>query len=176
MKNVAITGFMGTGKTSMGKMLAGRLGYAFVDLDKAIEKEARKSIPQIFKDDGEGYFRQLEKDTLKKCLQRRHLVLSTGGGTVKDPDNRALIHETCMIICLTASPTTILRRTAKHGERPVLDGKDHGDRLKAIEELIKSREGIYSDADYTIDTSELSPMQVMNDAANFLKRRGIPHA
>ena len=93
MKNVVLIGFMGTGKTSTGRALAQRLGRAFVDLDRMIEEEAGRSIPEIFASEGEAAFRALEREAVRRTAKRRALVISTGGGTVKDAANMALLKE-----------------------------------------------------------------------------------
>lgn len=173
MKNVVLIGFMGTGKTSTGRILAQRLGRAFVDLDAAIEEEAGRSIPEIFAAEGEAAFRALEKEAVKRVAARRALVISTGGGTVKDAANVTELKRSGAVICLTASVDAVLMRTAHVGERPVLDGKDAGDRRRAVEDLMEERRSLYAVADYSVDTSELSPLQVADDVIGYLKREGV---
>ena len=164
MKNVVLIGFMGTGKTSTGRALAQRLGRAFVDLDRMIEEEAGRSIPEIF---------ALEREAVRRTAKRRALVISTGGGTVKDAANVALLKENGAIICLTASVDAVLARTAHVGDRPVLDAKDAGDRRQAVADLMEERRELYDVADYSVDTSDLSPLQVVDDIAGYLKREGV---
>lgn len=176
MKNVVLIGFMGTGKTSTGKALASRIGCAFADVDQRIERAAGMTIKEIFSQKGEACFRQYEKDVVQELARHKNFVISTGGGTVKDPENLALLQQNGIIICLTASLDAILSRTEKHGVRPVLDAHDHGDRRQAIQELLDSRRGIYAQADYTVDTSTVSPLQVTTDIVYYLKREGILHA
>ncbi len=176
MKNVVLIGFMGTGKTSTGRMLANRLGYAFADLDQKIEAEEKMSIKTMFAERGETYFRAAEAAMVKRFATKGHVVISTGGGTVKNPDNMAELRKNGWIICLTAGVDTILERTGRRGTRPVLDSADHGDRRKAIAELLASRAKFYAGADYTVDTSKLSPMQVTEEILHFLKREGAVHA
>lgn len=175
MKNIVLIGFMGTGKTSTGKVLAQRLGKAFIDMDSRIEEEQGVSIPEIFETKGEPHFRQLEKDLVKKLSERANAVISTGGGTIKDPENVALLKKSGLIVCLTASPEVILERTERKGERPVLDGADKGDRLSAIEKLLAEREQFYKQADYFIDTGDMSPLQVAERIVHTLKSRGELH-
>lgn len=175
MKNIVLIGFMGTGKTSTGKVLAQRLGKAFIDMDNRIEEEQGVSIPEIFETKGEPHFRQLEKDLVKKLSERANAVISTGGGTIKDPENVALLKKSGLIVCLTASPEVILERTERKGERPVLDGADKGDRLSAIEKLLAEREQFYKQADYFIDTGDMSPLQVAERIVHTLKSRGELH-
>ncbi|MBQ1867451.1 MULTISPECIES: shikimate kinase [Selenomonas] len=176
MKNVILIGFMGTGKTSTGKMLASKLGCAFIDMDQKIEEEAGMCIPDIFAQKGEAHFRQLEKDLVERLSARRNAVISTGGGTVKNPDNVAAFKKSGIIICLSASVDAVLERTKRHGTRPVLDQADQGDRRKAVESLMAERKDLYKQADFTVDTSDLSPLQVVDVIVRFLKTRGVLHA
>ena len=173
MKNVVLIGFMGTGKTSTGRILAQRLGRAFVDLDTKIEEEAGRSIPEIFAAEGEAAFRAMEKDMVRRMAARRGLVISTGGGTVKDAANVAELKKNGAIVCLTATVDAVLARTAHVGDRPVLDRKDAGDRRRAVEDLMAERRALYEVTDYSVDTSELSPLQVVDDIIGYLKREGV---
>lgn len=173
MKNVVLIGFMGTGKTSTGRTLAQRLGRSFVDLDRMIEEDAGRSIPEIFASEGEAAFRALEKEAVKRVAARRALVISTGGGTVKDAANVTELKKNGTIVCLTASVDAVLARTAHVGDRPVLDQKDEGDRRRAVADLMEERRDLYAVADYNVDTSELSPLQVVDDIIGYLKRAGV---
>ncbi len=173
-KNIVLIGFMGTGKSSCGKSLANRLGCAFVDLDKYIEGKEKMSIPEIFAAKGEAYFREKEREAVREVTQRKGVVIATGGGTIKDEENFALLKERGVIVCLTADVDTILARTARRGERPMLDGQE--DRRKGVEELLASRQGMYARADYSVDTSTLSPMQVTEEICSFLRVGGIIRA
>ena len=159
--NLILIGFMGTGKTSLGKLLAEKLGRGFIDIDQKIEQDAGLSIPQIFEKYGEKYFRELEKNAVKEITQRRGLVIATGGGTIKDEENLRLLKNSGVIVCLTTEPEEILRRTERRGERPMLDAEE--DRLTTIKKLLAERQQFYSQADYTIDTTDWSPLQIMND-------------
>lgn len=152
---------MGTGKTSLGKLLAEKLGRSFIDLDQKIEQDTGLTVPQIFEMYGEKYFRELEKKAVEEVSQRRNLVIATGGGTVKDEENIRMLKSSGMIICLTTEPEEIFRRTERRGERPVLDGGE--DRLATIKKLLAERQKFYAQADYTVDTTDWSPLQIMND-------------
>ena len=184
--NVILTGFMGTGKTSLGKLLATKLGRPFVDIDKKIESEQKISIPKIFEQFGEEYFRELEKSAVRELCERRGLVIATGGGTVKDVENLRLLKDSGLLICLTCSPEEIFLRTARRGERPVLDGgekamrnakcvmrndSDGGEeRLETIKKLLAERKEFYDRADYHIDTTEWSPLQIIDDICRYLRQ------
>ena len=167
-ENLILIGFMGTGKTSLGKLLANRLGRGFIDLDQKIEHDADMTIPQIFELHGEKYFRELEKKAVREVSERKNLVIATGGGTVKDAENVLLLKNSGVIICLTTDPEEIFRRTERRGERPVLDGGGE-ERLETIKKLLAEREIFYSQADYTIDTTDWSPLQIMNDICEHFK-------
>ena len=160
MKNVVLIGFMGTGKTSVGRLLAARLGCSFHDLDKKIEERCGMSIPAMFAEHGEPYFRAREKEAVYDAAGRTRLVIATGGGTVKDPENVALLRQNGILVALIADIDTILARTAAYGARPVLDNADAGDRRAAIAQLLKERSGLYEGADLTVDTTGRSPLEI----------------
>lgn len=172
MTNVVLIGFMGTGKSSTGEMLASRLGCAFLDLDRYIERQEGQTVSEIFADKGEEHFRCLERRAVRDITARQNLVLATGGGTVKDEENRRILQAWGVMVCLMAKAEVILARTSRRGERPVLDTMEQGDRRQAIEQLLRSRAGVYDKADYFVDTSELSPLQVVDEIARYLRRGG----
>ena len=167
--NVILTGFMGTGKTSLGKLLATKLGRPFVDIDKKIEAEQKLSIPKIFEQFGEEHFRALEKSAVKELSERRGLVIATGGGTIKDEENLRLLKSSGVLICLTTEPEEIFNRTARRGERPVLDGGGD-ERLATIKKLLAERKKFYDRADYQVDTTEWSPLQIIDDICKYLRQ------
>lgn len=171
--NVVIIGFMGTGKSSSGEMLASRMGRKFVDTDKLIEEREGMRINTIFAEKGEDYFRDLETKTVAELSEKRRLVISTGGGIVKRHENMELLKKNGIVICLTADIDTILMRTEKKGERPVLDREDTGDRRSAIEKLIDERKELYEQADYSVDTSDRSPLEINEEILQILRRVGI---
>ena len=160
MKNIVLIGFMGTGKTSVGHLLAVRLGCAFHDLDKKIEAWCGMTIPAMFEQHGEAYFRAREKEAVRAVSARMNLVIATGGGTVKDAENVALLRQNGILVALTADVDTILQRTAARGTRPVLDGADAGDRRAAVVRLLEERSSLYETADITVDTSGRAPLEV----------------
>lgn len=173
MKNVVLTGFMGTGKSICGKTAAQQLGYRFADLDREIENKFGMTIPEIFARHGEQYFRRQEKEMVRFWAAQSNVVISTGGGTVKDAENVAALKSTGRLICLTADVDTLLERTGRHGRRPVLDARAAGlggDRRLAIQSLLEERQHIYEQADYTIDTGELSPMQVAMKISEYIRK------
>jgi shikimate kinase len=157
--SIALIGFMGTGKTAVGKLLAQRLGKEFIEMDALIEKKAGKNIPEIFRQDGEMTFRELEIEITKGITGKRNAVIACGGGIVLNAINIERLRRESVIVCLTASPSAILKRTASDkAGRPLLAVAD---RLRQIKELLKFRRPFYEKAaDITINTSRLKPEAV----------------
>jgi len=158
MKNLYIVGFMGTGKTVAGRALSKKLRSDFVDLDACIEEKAGASIADIFRANGEEYFRSLEKQALLAASVKKGAVVSCGGGIVIDPDNMALMKETGICICLSASPQEILKRIGATNHRPLLHNADPLDR---IQKLLSDRDSYYRQADVIIDTTNLSVEEIV---------------
>lgn len=156
-ENIILTGFMGTGKSVVGKIIAKKTGLAFVDTDELIVDKAGKSISSIFEEDGEGAFRQIEAQVISEACKIKGRVISTGGGAVTIEDNLRIMKESGVLLALTASSDVIMKRIENEGHRPLL--KDDNSKKK-IEELIFSREPYYKKADIVIDTSNLSPNDV----------------
>lgn len=156
--NTYLVGFMGTGKTAVGKELAKRKNWQFADLDELIERKDKRKIAEIFAQDGEPHFRKLEKEALEEISAKGDFVVACGGGIVIDPENIKLMKETGTIVCLTASADVILERTSKFTHRPLLQVDKPKEK---IEELLRIRAPYYAQADKTIDTSELSVREVV---------------
>lgn len=167
LNNLYLWGFMGTGKTTIGKIAAEKLKFEFVDLDEVIEKSTGLSIPQIFKKQGEKKFRELEKTALKKVSLRTHQVISLGGGVVEDIENRKIIKDTGLVVCLTASVSTILKRT-RNSSRPLLNTSDP---KATITKLLQKRHKYYKQADFFVKTDNLTPEQAALKIINLLKNR-----
>ncbi len=153
IRNIYIVGFMGTGKTSAGRLVAGRLGLDFVDMDTLVTEREKRSIPDIFRDAGEPYFRALEKKIVGELTQKNGLVVSCGGGTFVDPENIAVLKRTGTVVCLTSSPERILERTKRYVHRPLLRVADP---LSRIRELLRERRPSYEQAHHLIDADRLS--------------------
>jgi shikimate kinase len=153
--SIALIGFMGTGKTAVGRLLAEKLGKEFVELDAVIEKKAGKSIPEIFRQSGEIGFRELEIEATGEVAGKKNTVIACGGGIVLNKINIDRLRGECVIVCLTASPQVIIKRTsADMEERPLLAVPD---RARQVEELLKFREPYYKrSADVTINTTRIS--------------------
>lgn len=154
MKNIAIIGFMGAGKTAVGRELADRLHREFVEMDSLVEHRAGKSVARIFEEDGEAAFRQLEIEVTREVSLREGTVIACGGGVVLNQINVDRLRPTSRIVYLTASPAVILKRIAGDDRRPLLNVTE---RPQAIRELLKLRQPLYRRAaDIVIDTSRLS--------------------
>ena len=157
--NIVLVGFMGTGKTAVGKTLASALGFKYIDTDLMIEAEAKKSIPEIFAIEGEPAFRKYEVNAIRRITHLKGYIIATGGGAVMLDENIANMKRAGLVICLTATPEVIYERTRKHNYRPLLRTPDP---MKKIKALLKIRESQYQKADYVIDTSNLSVDAVVN--------------
>jgi shikimate kinase len=133
-RNIILTGFMGTGKTTVGKLLADLLGYGFVDTDDLIEARHGRSIPQIFAESGEAAFRQMERDMAQALAEQEDLVIATGGRLMLDPVNVAALGQNGRIFCLVATPEEILMRVMQAGvaERPLLSGDNPQERIATL--------------------------------------------
>ena len=153
--NIVLIGFMGTGKTAVGRVLAKRLNRKLIEIDAVIEKTAGKTIPDIFKDYGEINFRELEIEAVKQAAAGEKQVIACGGGAVLNTINIDRLRVTGVIINLIARPKIILKRTAReNGSRPLLNVEQP---LERIKELKKFRKPFYDRAaDITINTSKLS--------------------
>ncbi len=151
--NIILTGFMGTGKTTLGRLLAERLGYEFIDTDTLIETQIGQTIAELFQTEGEAAFRKLESKLVEELAQKEGLIIATGGGLVLDPNNVVALGKTGKIICLTASPEEILARVSKQQDvRPLLQEEDP--QAKIIE-LLQQRDSTYRQFPQ-LSTSKLS--------------------
>jgi shikimate kinase len=156
-RNIVLVGFMGTGKSTVGKWLATSLGWRFADSDEAVIRYAGDSISEIFCKHGEAYFRLLESQVLKEILAEDQQVLATGGGVVLAGENRACMLENGFVIALNASPETIIRRVSSDQSRPLLQG----DLQERVYALLEQRKHAYDFAHATIDTSDLTTEQIV---------------
>ena len=142
----------------MGKELAKRKKWQFLDLDEFIELKEKRAIADIFAQSGEPYFRRLEKNTLKEVSGQKNFVVACGGGIVTDPINIKAMKETGLMVCLNAKPEVILKRTSGYLHRPLLNVKDP---KKQIDLLLKLRAHYYAQAHFCVDTSKLSVKEVV---------------
>ena len=159
MKNIVLVGFMGTGKSVVGRMLAKDLKRPFVDLDERIAKEAGQSIEQLFATEGEAVFRQRESKEVQAVASLQGVVIAAGGGVLLDEENVRALKVSGTLVCLTARPEVILQRTKGTSRvRPLLSGPNPRER---IEELLRLRAPSYAQADITIDTSDRPVQEVV---------------
>jgi shikimate kinase len=159
-KNIVLTGFMGTGKTSTGRVLARKLGTRFIDTDKLIEKEAGILIGEIFEKLGEPYFRRLEREIVKKVSEEIGVVIAVGGGAIVNPANLADLKRHGIVVSLTATPEVILSRIEMNLDRPLLKVKD---KIGKIKDLLVDRAPYYEKANITVNTDDKSPEQVAEE-------------
>lgn len=158
--NILLTGFMGAGKTTVGKKLAKRLGYFFIDTDREIEKEQGCSITEIFKYGGEECFRDLETDILQKLQTKQNLVIATGGGMVLRNENRNLMQSLGTRVYLKVELQELMRRLKKDKKRPLLQKSKPEEHIL---EMLQQRKSIYEEAECIIDTTDLSPHQMVTE-------------
>ncbi len=164
-RNIYLVGFMGTGKTTVGKLLAVSLKKKFLEMDEAIEQRDGRSIADIFSGKGEAYFRKIEKDILKEISQNKNLVVSCGGGVVMDKENLDILNRTGVTICLQAGAEIIYGRVRNEKMRPLLNVSDP---QAKIEELLTLREPFYRQVRLRLDTGRSSPSQVVEEITRIL--------
>jgi shikimate kinase len=170
--NIILIGFMGSGKTSVGKLLAERLGYGFQDTDSLIEIQEQESIGHMFETKGEAYFRDLETMLLRKMQpELTHTILSTGGGLVLREQNRELLRGLGYVFYLKASDETIVDRLKEDKTRPLLQGED----LSAkVERLQKERMPIYlATAHKMIQTDDKTPAEIVDEILKELQKEQL---
>lgn len=156
---IYLTGFMTSGKSTIGPILANVLGLDFYDLDQEIEKQEKRTIVQIFEENGEEYFREVENKTLKTFAKEKGVVVSLGGGTILQPCNYELLKRTGKIVYLRVSSKTLYKRLKNKIDRPlfrdmVLNEKNEDEFLKKIEEMLEKRKKFYEKADIIIDSED----------------------
>lgn len=162
-----LVGFMGAGKSSVGRVVARRLGVPFVDLDRRIEERAGATIEGIFAARGEGAFRELEKEAVREAVAVPGRVIAAGGGAFLDPGNRGRLSAYAPVVFLDASPETVLARLAPDRSRPLLRGADRAARVK---ELLEARRPLYALADLAVATDGLTVEEVADRVLGLLGR------
>jgi shikimate kinase len=153
-RNIVLTGFMATGKSTVGQIIATKLGRVFYDVDAAIEHRTGLTIPRIFAEHSEPFFRAIEKGICHEIALQKNLVVATGGGAIIDDDNRAALLKTSFVVCLIASPEVIEARLQQFDARP-LAGR--------WRELLEKRLSIYESLSNIIDTTGKIPEQVAEE-------------
>lgn len=170
MENIILIGFMGAGKTEVGKLLAKKLKMTLLDTDSMIEKEQGKSINDIFAKEGEGAFRDMESKMLDELANKKMRVISTGGGIILRPGNIKKLQALGRVVLLWAGPDTVYERLKNEKNRPLLNVEDPKARIR---EILAFREPIYrSVAELEVDTSRLSPEEACNRIMAYLKKAG----
>jgi len=149
IRNLALIGFMGTGKSTVGRVVAEMLNFRFLDTDHIIEERAGTRIKDIFEQHGEPAFRDLERRLVEELAQCTDTVLATGGGLPLNPANMDSLKSHALVVCLWASPEKILDRVKAHAHRPLLNDPDP---LTRIRELLAIREPFYRQADVLVNT------------------------
>jgi len=163
MKNkiIFLTGFMGSGKSTIGPILANTIGWDFYDLDKIIEEKIGLKVSDIFEKFGEVHFRKIEKETLNELTKKENIIVSLGGGTIVDEENLNSIKKAGRLIYLKASPGIVYERLKFKRDRPVLvrDGiinLNKNEFVEKVSKLLEARKEYYEKADITIDTDNIS--------------------
>lgn len=172
MGNVILIGYMGCGKSSVGVKLSYRLKQPFLDTDKMIENRAGKMISEIFDEEGEAYFRNLETETITELLNQKHwYIISTGGGLPMRSENREVLKKLGKVIYLRTKPETIYNRLKGDTTRPLLRGDDP---LGKITEMISQRGPVYEEAaDEIIDVDKLSFEQILSKISQMVSNKEI---
>lgn len=166
--NLILVGFMGSGKSSVGRVLASRLQFQFVDTDQLITQRAGCEITAIFEKQGEEAFRDLETETLRSMDTREHCVIATGGGIVVKERNHALLRSLGVVVCLKADPKVIFERVSRNTKRPLLQTANPKD---TIMNLLAARQPLYEKvAEVTIDGSSLQHEQVADRVIDACRR------
>jgi len=170
MGNVALIGFMGTGKSSVGIRLAERLKWKFIDTDCRIQERVGMCIPEIFQRYSEEGFRREESKVIQEVAQLNYCVIATGGGVVLREENIQKLRKSSILICLQAEPEVILQRIKGDDSRPLLNQQNP---LKIIKKLLDIRGENYRCADFYVDTSHRDLDSIIEEILIYLKSRGI---
>ena len=170
-----LTGFMASGKSTIGPILANTIGWDFYDLDKEVEKKEGKKIVRIFEHEGKKYFRRVEAEILKYLSTKKNIIIALGGGTLINPVNRRVINKTGKLIFLKSSPNVLYKRLIHKRDRPILfSGNDEEDTegilLQKIEHLMNERIKYYEQADYVFDTDKESVGVIVDRITKLVKR------
>jgi shikimate kinase len=164
---IVLVGLMGAGKTTVGRRLAEKLGFAFVDADHEIELAAGQTIPEIFAQHGEAYFRDGERKVIARLLENGAQVLATGGGAFMNAETRATIKRNAISIWLRADFDLLMRRVRRRSNRPLLQNDDPE---AVMRKLIAERYPVYAEADITVDSRDVAHTSIVNSIIRSLAR------
>ncbi len=165
-KNIVLVGLMGSGKSAVGRTIAKKLNRRFIDTDRHIERRVGKTIADIFSSEGEESFRNYEKEIIKKVSQYVGIVIATGGGAIKDPENFKYLKESGWIVALCASPEVLYKRIAGKRTRPLIANEE--DPVKVLEEIYNQRKTMYSQADFQINTEDKEINEIADEVIELL--------
>jgi shikimate kinase len=168
MKNLVLVGFMGSGKTSAGKLAAARLGMKFVDMDEMIEQRHNQTISKMFETQGEAFFRRHERSLVRELAAEQDRVIATGGGVVLDPNNLRDFGRAGVVICCWVDAPVAYERTKAVKHRPLLEADP--DRLAGVESLLRQREPLYRAIPNRIDTSAMTVEQQADEIVRIYKQ------
>lgn len=168
-RSILLSGMMGSGKSAVGRRLAERLGWRFIDTDEEVASVTGMSVGEIFATLGEDHFRVLEREAVRQ-LPEKGAVVALGGGAVVDPENRALLAAKGSLVFLEADPQTLARRIGEAAERPLLAGTSGDDRLERLRQLLAVRIEAYASADLRIRTDERTVEEVCDAILRGLAR------
>ncbi len=167
--NLVMIGFMGVGKTSVGRLVAQTLGREFLDTDEMVERRARASVGEVFRRDGETVFRQLEADAIKEAVAYPARVVTVGGGAPLSVENRTLLKQTGFLVYLRAKPETLVKRLTHVHDRPLLAGAD---RLSRVRDLLSARDPVYETAgDALVDTDGITAQETAEQVVRWYRER-----
>ena len=167
-KSLVLTGMMGVGKSTIGRILANRLKIKFIDVDKIIEKNERKTIKQIFEENGEKYFRKLEKKITLKLLKNKKTVVALGGGAFINNEIRLKVLKTSVSIWLKVSLDKLYNRYRRNDKRPLLNKKELN---KEVRDIYLARKKIYSLADFKINCDNISKDKIVEKILDFYENK-----
>ena len=164
INRIYLVGFMGSGKTTVGRRLAKKLGWKFIDLDEEIEHREARTIADIFRESGEAHFRQLERHTLKRISSLKHAVIALGGGAFLDPENRSIAESTGLTVWLKVSFANVGDRVKIDGTRPKFTSKEQA------EKLYLSRDSYYSLAQLHVSTDNGTPETIADEIVEAIRK------
>ena len=162
-KSLVLTGMMGVGKSTIGRLLAKKLRFKFIDVDRLIERQEKRSIKKIFDVDGEEYFRKIEEKVTLKILKNKSSIIALGGGAFINNEIRKEIIKNCCSIWLNLSLELLIKRYKRNNKRPLLEGKNLENEVKKI---LQSRKKIYALANFKINCDNMNKKDVVQKILN----------